>query len=268
MTALRNRLLASVFAISIIIPLAPRAHADLPVIDFSSLFQQITSYVTQVKQWVQEQTSWFTQLQQLQHELQTDFSTAQMLAGFVQNPSLGSLMGIMGMLGLTNDLPINPYSLLSLTSGYGNMSSLSGIIGTGSAKLSMLTSLVPSTYDADKVYSCPTATTSFGCTQSDVAMRAASTTKGVLATMVSQLQDHMQVLNQARTQLESASDPATRENLQAVVQTETAYMTNVSGQIQAVNGIAAAQQAIIQQQGDQRVRSDFAGMASQLGGTP
>ena len=132
-----TRIIAHRFAAALLLSTALIAtqptRAELPVIDVQSIYQQIQSYVTQVKQWVQEQLSYTTQLQQLAHELQTDLSTAMLVANFIHDPSLGALMGLMGMTGLTNDLPINPSALQGLLSGYGGMSGMSGIIGTGSS---------------------------------------------------------------------------------------------------------------------------------------
>jgi type IV secretion system protein VirB5 len=258
----KRRAAAGALSLALILGQVEASRADLPVIDFSAISQQITSYITQVKQWVQEQLSWTTQLTQLAHELQTDLSTAMLVANFIHDPSLGALMGLMGMTGLTNDLPINPYALQGMLSGYGGMSGLSGIIGTGSSKIGQLTSLVQGSYSTNNLYTC--STTDYACTQNNSRMAGLSGQQGALSQLYSSITTHTQILTTARAQLNTTTDPKTVADLQAVIQTETAYLQGQTAQAQIVIGLANAQQQVASTQDTQKVSADFAAFSSYL----
>jgi hypothetical protein len=92
------------------------AQAQLAVIDNSNL-------VAQAKNLLQELKSYATQLQQLEQEIQQVTWLATTAQSMIQNPNLGTVMALMGQLGLTNDLPINPNAVMGLISGYGGISS-------------------------------------------------------------------------------------------------------------------------------------------------
>jgi len=119
------------------------AHSQLPVTDGGNL-------VAQAKSLLQELKSYATQLQQLQQEVQSVMWAAQTAQSFIQNPNLGAAMALMNMVGIENPLPINPYAVQSLVSGYGGMNNLSGLTG----KLNSLNGLVTDSYSADRVYAC------------------------------------------------------------------------------------------------------------------
>ena len=119
------------------------AHAQIPVTDGGNL-------IAQAKNLLQELKSYATQLEQLQQEVQSVMWAAQTAQSFIQDPNLGTAMALMNMVGIDNPLPINPYAVQGLVSGYGGMNSLSGLTG----KLSSLNGLVTSSYSADSVYTC------------------------------------------------------------------------------------------------------------------
>jgi type IV secretion system protein VirB5 len=255
MTRLAIRRQGAALLLSLALIAGQPARAELPVIDVQSIFQQIQSYLTQVKQWVQEQLSYTTQLQQLAHELQTDLSTAMLVANFIHAPTLGALMELMGMTGLENNLPINPAALQGLLAGYSGMNGLTGIIGTGSSKLSQLSSLVQGSYTANNLYHCTS--TDYACTQNNTRMAGLSGQQGALSLLYSEITNHTQVLQQARNQLLTTSDPKTVADLQAQIQTEIAYLQSQTAQAQIVIGLSNAQQQISAAQDNQKVRADL-----------
>jgi type IV secretion system protein VirB5 len=262
MTRVTTHRLATALLLSTALVAAQPTRAELPVIDVQSIFQQLTSYVTQVKQWVQEQLAYTTQLQQLAHELQTDLSTAMLVANFIHDPTLGALMGLMGMTGLDNDLPVSPAALQGLLSGYGGMNGMSGIIGTGSSKLGQLTSLVSGSYSTNNLYSC--SSNDYACTSNNIRMTGLSGQQGALGQLYAEIVNHTQVLQQARAQLLTATDPKTVADLQAQIQTETAYLQSQTAQAQIVIGLASAQQQITGVQDAQKGQADLAAFASVL----
>lgn len=224
----------------LVITQAP-AHADLPVIDITSIIDQLKAYYQQVQQYT-------TQLQQLQQEVQTATSALTMANNFVRDPSLGSAMGLMSVAGINLDLPINPWAVQSLTSGYGGMNSISGLTG----KLSTLGSVVNTSYDNNHIYTCTD--NNFACTQSNQNGYGSSGTQGMLTQLYQGIVDHNTVLNGLRAQLNSIQDPASREAAigQAII--EDAWATSQGAQVNTVNGLAAIQTRINQQAMDEAMR--------------
>jgi hypothetical protein len=223
------------------VPMVP-ARADFPVIDFTSIFQELQSY------W-QELQSYVTQLQQLAQELQTATQMVTMVTNFVANPSYAAAMGLMGMVGLNLDLPINPYVVQSLLSGWGGATSIGGLSG----KLSGLGGLVNTSYGNNHIYTC--SDNSFACAQSQQNGWSAAGHLGVLSQLYQSITDHNAVLNGLRTDMNTAS-PANREGVIGQAAIENAWHTGVAAQIDAVNGMAQAQQRINAQQADEKWRQD------------
>ncbi len=211
------------------------ARADLPVIDVSSLFQELKSY------W-QELQSYVTQLQQLEQEIQSATQLVTMVAGFIGNPSIGTAMALMGMVGLNIDLPINPYIVQSLLSGYGGATTIAGLTG----KLSMLGSVVNTSYGNSHLYSC--SDNSFACLQQQQNGYATSGHLGLLTHLDQSIVDHNGTLNALRTDASAATDPKTTMAVGAQATIENAWHTGAAAQIEAVNGMAEAQARINQQQ--------------------
>ena len=85
--------------------------------------------IAQAKNLLQELKSYATQLEQLQQSPKRHVGGADG-ALFIQDPNLGTAMALMNMVGIDNPLPINPYAVQSLVSGYGGMNSLSGLTGS------------------------------------------------------------------------------------------------------------------------------------------
>ena len=117
------------------------ALAQLPVTDGGNL-------VAQAKNLLQELKSYATELEQLSQQVQQVTWLAQTAASLIQNPNLGAAMQLMNMVGLENPLPVSPYAVQGLISGYGGMNSVGGIVG----KLNSLGSLVTTSYQTDRVY--------------------------------------------------------------------------------------------------------------------
>jgi hypothetical protein len=239
---MRRLLLATAIVSPLVaVPMVP-ARADLPVIDFTSIFQELQSY------W-QELQSYVTQLQQLAQELQTATQMVTMVTNFVANPSLAAAMGLMGMVGLNLDLPINPYVVQSLLSGWGGANSISALTG----RLSGLGGLVNTSYGANHLYDCTD--NSFACAQSGQVAYSAAGHLGLLSQLYQSITDHNAVLNGLRTDMNSAS-PAEREGATGQATIENAWHTGVAAQIEAINGMAQAQMTINAQQSAEKLRAD------------
>src|SRR5580765_833618 len=94
---------------------APPAYAGgIPVFDAIADVWHANSMIQDLKSYAQ-------QAQQLLQETQTATQLATQGAALIQHPSLGAVMGLANMVGIENPLPISPYAVMGLTSGYGGM---------------------------------------------------------------------------------------------------------------------------------------------------
>ena len=206
------------------------AQAQLAVIDNANL-------IAQAKSLLQELKSYATQLQQLQQEIQQVTWLATTAQSMIQNPNLGSVMALMGQLGLTNDLPLNPNAVMGLISGYGGIRS--GNLATLTGALSSLNGLVNSSWTTDHVYTCTTDT--FACQQQQQLASSTAGLKGTMGTLYQDLANHIEVLQGLRADAGTATDPAQRENVLEQVALENAWAQNTGNQLQASVGMFMAQ---------------------------
>ena len=217
---------------------APLAHAQTTVIDPTGPLAQAKelecSRCKKLSSSIPAVT--FTQLQQLQQELQTVQWVAQTGQALIQNPNLGTVMALAGQLGLNNDLPISPYAVQGLVSGYGGMTSLSSLTG----KLSGLSGLVNGSWSTDHIYTCTDQ--SFACQQQQQMASSTAGLKGVMGTLYQDLANHVAVLQGLRDKASTATDPAQRENVLEQVALENSWATNTGNQLQASLGMFQAQQ--------------------------
>ena len=221
--------------------------------------EDIAAEVGISKQVVEEIKNGLTQLKQLQTELlslQADLQLVEQFTflteNFVHDPSLGTVMGLLNALGLQNDLPLNPYAVQALLSGYGGMGGLSGIVG----QLSNLGNLVNGSFNADHLYDC--SDNSFACQQAKTAAAANAGYKGIVSQLYTDLTSHMTSLEGLRTTLLGASDPKTVADATAQIALEHTWVSNPAAQLQAVTAMAQAQQRVNEQLSDEKLSADFA----------
>jgi hypothetical protein len=197
------------------------------------------------KQVVEEIKNGLTQLKQLQTELQSLQADLQLVEqftflteNFVHNPNLGTVMGLLNALGLQNELPLNPFAVQALLSGYGGMGGLNGVVG----KLSNLGNLVNGSFSADHLFDCTDS--SFACQQAKTTAAANAGYKGIASQLYSDLTNHMTSLAGLRTTLLGASDPKMVADATAQIALEHTWVSNTAAQLQAVTAIAQAQQRV------------------------
>ncbi len=160
-------------------------------------------------------------------------------------------MALMNMVGIENPLPINPYAVQSLVSGYGGMNSVSGLTG----KLNSLNGLVTDSYSADRVYACDDG--SYACARQQQVATSNAGIKGLTSQIYQQLTEHIPVLQSLRTQLGTASDPAQREHIMAQLAIENTWTANAQGQLQTVTALASAQENVLRAQDSERVNQSI-----------
>ena len=146
-----------------------------------SLLQEVKSYGTQIQQYG-------TQLEQARYEL------AQ-LQGFIHDPSLGGAAGLLNQTGLSNSLPVNPSAAAALASGYGSLTSLSGVLG----RLSQLNGLVNTNFNANHVYTCTD--TSASCAALNANAQSIAGMQGAAQAAHQDLRNHLPVIQALRERL-------------------------------------------------------------------
>jgi type IV secretion system protein VirB5 len=176
-------------------------------------------------------------------QAQQALAQAQELAAFVHNPSLGAATGLMNQTGLSNDLPVNPMAIASLTNGYGSLSSLSAILG----KLTTLSSLVGTNYSTNHVYS-PT-DGSWNSQQLIANGQAIAGTQGAAQAAYQDLRNHLPILQALRDRLATATTPKDVQDAQAQIESEQAWTNNLNSELQAI-------QVNYQAQADSRMQRD------------
>lgn len=228
-----------------------RAFGQVPVTDAAANFSL-------VKELVQSAKAYAVQGQQLLTEAQSAAQLAQTYYSFVQNPSLGAAMGIMGSTGLSNDLPINPYSLMGLTSGYSM--SLTGLAG----KLSSLNSLANSSYGQSHVYDCTD--NSWSCTQQKQRGYGLAGASGIAQAAYQNLRDHMPVVQALRDRAATATTPAERENVAVALQSEQAWHSNMMAQLDAAQMQAKVDEGSLVQKANEKMSQDLDATISNIPG--
>lgn len=212
-----------------LVALTGRVQAQgVPVIDAQSL-------IAQARQLAQEAKAYILQAQEYATQVQQYATAVEQLNAFVHDPSLGAAMGLMNRAGLDNSLPINPMAVQSLTSGYGSLASLSGILG----KLSQLNGLVNSSYATNHIYTC--ADESYACQQQRANANALAGTQGGALSVYQDLRNHLPVIQALRERLLTARDPKDVADAQAQLQAETLWTNNLQSELQAININADAQ---------------------------
>ena len=229
---MRRLALAGVALIAFCAP----ARAQMPVIDQQSIWYQTQQLAKQIQ-------TYSVQLQQLQ----TAVSMAQ---SFIQNPNLGSLMGLLNAVGIQNPLPINPWAIQGVISGASSGNYL-GVLGS-------LGSLTNGTYNANHVYT-PTPDTS-NMTNLTALVNNANGIAGVQGTAMTiyqQIASQYPVVQSLQQQALSASTPAQRESIMAQLQAQIAQSQMLLTQLQAAALLAYAQQGSQAQRDSEKLDCDI-----------
>jgi Type IV secretion system proteins len=236
---MKHSLVGAAFGVTLLAS-AP-ARADVPVIDMSSIAQEIQQYAVQTKALVTQNMQWAVQVQQYAMQGQQYLTEAEQLYGFVHDPSLGAAMGLLNTAGLGNALPVNPMAVLSLVNGIQsigaggsfNPGQVSGILGS-------LSGLAGQSYAANHVYT-PT-DGSWAAQQLIANGNGLAGTQGAALAAYQNLQTHAVALQALRDHLATASTPKDVQDTQAQIELETTWTANTNGQLAALQVVAETQQ--------------------------
>lgn len=214
------------------------AKAQTTVIDPLNIAATLKTYYQQVQ-------SYLTQVQQLAQQIQTAANTLNILNSFVQNPNLGTAMGVLNVTGVGNPLPVNPYALQGLLSGQGGFT---GALGN----LSALTSGMASTNQ----FAPPNTATYAGQSMATNAGSIAGA-QATAMTVYQQMAQHFAVLTALRQQAAQATTPAGREAVMEQLQTEAAWAILAGGQLQSAYILITAQQAVNVERDNEKLTNDL-----------
>lgn len=208
------------------------ANAVIVVEDPAAILQQVKGYLQDIKSYALQAQQYITQAQQY-------YTEVQQLLAFVHDPSLGAAMGLMNQAGLGNNLPVNPYALQQLTSGYG------GLMG----KLGALGSLTNGNYDQNHVYS-PT-DGSWNSQQLIANGNGIAGVQGAAQSAYQKLRDHLPVIQGVRDRLATATTPKDVMDAQAQLEVETLWTHNLNSELAAIDVNYRAQMDARRQRDDE-----------------
>lgn len=231
---MKSKLIA---AACIVVGIGGAAHAQIAVDSLTADFNAVKDLAGQAKALALQAQQYVTEAQQLAQ-------LVQQYNAFVQNPNLGAALGLLNSTGLGNDLPINPASLMSVTSGFSL--SLNNLAG----KLAVLSSLSNASYNQNHVYTCTGQ--SWACQQEQQRGFGIAGSSGIAQSAYQDLRNHMPVIQALRDQAATATTPAQRENLALALQSETVWNNNLSAQITAAEMQANSDQASLAQQDNEK----------------
>ena len=225
--------------------LAPAKAQGIPVIDVDNLAQQLLQYGQQLKDSAQGLLDYARQGEQLMQETQMVTQEVAMLNSFVQNPNLGSAMGLMSMAGLQNPLPVNPYAVQGLLSGQGG---ISGALG-------QLSSLSTGSFNSNSYYNSNNGT----WLGQEAANRAngIAGAQGIGMVSLQQIAAHIPILQDLRDKLSTATTPKEVQDAQAALATEQVWATNTGSQLQASALMYAAQRDADNQREDEQLNKSI-----------
>ena len=232
---MRNVVRASLLAS---VALAAPARAQLTVTDPGSYIIQNLGIANQVK----ELASWAKQLAQMEAQYQQLVMTYEALAHVTD---LGSAVGALGMLGIRNPLPLNPFAVQSLLNGTGGVGGMSANIG----------GLYTGTLSGNQVYQVKTDT----WIGQELNRNGSGIAGGQSLAMelYRAAADRMEHLDNLRGQIADASDPSVRESLIAQIGAEQTAISNQQVQATVLGNYMQSQFASQQQRVQERRQQEI-----------
>ena len=235
------------------------AHAQVSVIDFSSIAQQVKDYgvelqqeLTETKQLIGDELSWATQAQQYAMQGQQYLTEVTQLEAFVHAPSLGAAMGLLNQAGLGNSLPVSPYAVMGLISGVhyagGGLPQIQGVLNS-------LSGFTASAYSTNHVYT-PT-DGSFASKETISNANSIAGYQGAAQASVSDYQAHQAAFQALEVRLQTATEPKDVQDIQAQIALQQAWFANESGQQQAISAAYQAQRDAMAQRANESIDRGF-----------
>src|ERR1700722_2510381 len=215
-------------------------HAQVATFDAANAVANAKSFLQDLKGYAQQLQSYEQDLRAYVQYVQTAQQALTIAQGIVHDPtnfgaylSLGNLAGV----NLQSSMPIDPYSLMALTSGYSG-AGINGFMG----KLNNLTNLVHTNAGVNAVNTC-TANT-FACQMQTQRQYAAAGQQAAAQQAVQDMNNHLTALTALKARCLSSPDAKDSSDCGNQIQVETAAIQADTAQLQAVQSMAAAQQTV------------------------
>jgi hypothetical protein len=212
----------------------PAAYADVPVFNAAAIGQLIS----QLKQAGQ---AYAVQLQQLSQAAQQVEWTASTFRSLVASPSLGMAQVLLNQVGVSNPLPVDPYTVQNLIAGRG------GIPGT----LGALSTFANSAAVANRVYA-PTDNT-WASQQLIANANGIAGAQGIASQVYTQMATRFPVIASLQQDLLGATTPAQREHIMGQIQAQQAWVQQAQGQLQTAEIMLVAERESRAQQIDEHI---------------
>ena len=244
---MRKLLLATCVSVILSLP----AHAQVATFDASNALGQAKSFLQDIKSYAQQLQSYTLQFQQYFQEAQTAEQALNIANGLIHNPTnLGGYMSLAGLAGvnLQSSLPVNPYALMGLTSGYAGIG-LGGLMG----KLSGVTSLVNGNMGVNNISTCTVA--SFACQLQTQRQQAAAGQEAAAQTIMADMDNHKTALTALKTRALASPDAKDAADLANQIQIESAAIQSDAAELQAAQSMANAQQTVFNNRSSEWMKS-------------
>jgi hypothetical protein len=221
------------------------------------LVEDIPAITQQIKSLAQDLKAYEVYVQQLQQAVQQVEWASSTFESLVAHPSLPSAMAAMGMAGIENPLPVSPYAVQGLISGYGGAGGLSAI----TSRLGALGGLVNSSYSANHIYT-PTDNT-YASQQLQNGATGVAGAQGIAQSIMQQMAARFPVLQALRNDMLSATTPAERESVMGQIAAEQAWASNAQGQLQNAQFMMVAEVENRKQRDDEQEAKSLDGQLAQ-----
>jgi hypothetical protein len=228
-------------AVSLLALLPAHGRAQLATFDGANAVAEAKSFLQDLKGYAQQLQSYEQDLRAYVQYVQTAQQALVIAQGVVHDPTnfgqylaLGNLAGV----NLQGSLPVNPYALMGLTSGYGNITSLGGLMG----KLSGVTSLVNTNMSVNAVNTCTAVT--FACQQQTAQQQATAGQQAAAQTVMNDMANHQTALAALKVRSLASPDAKDAADISNQIQIEVAAIQADTAQLQATQAMAQAQQTI------------------------
>jgi type IV secretion system protein VirB5 len=209
----------------------PQVHAQWAVIDNANLTQMIH----QVQQAAE-------QIQLLQQQVQTVMSVYNAISHVTD---LGSAVSALGLLGIQNPLPVNPYAVQNLLSGRGSIRGMSASIG----------SLFNSNFSSSHVYTPNGSSYQEGLLSRNATSIAGM--QGLAGQLYQSMSQRLPLLAELQARLETATTQKDVDDLQARLLAEQSYIQAQGVQAQSLAMMQVSAYQSRQQEHDEQRQQEL-----------
>ncbi len=222
------------------LPLCGHAWGQVATFDAANAAGQVKSWLQDLKGYAQQLREYEQSLRAYVEYVQTAQQALVIAQGIVHAPTnFGAYMALGNMAGvnLQSSLPIDPYSLMALTSGYGG-AGIGGMMG----KLNGLTNLVHGDVSINAINTCTTGT--YACQLQTQRQYAAAGQQAAAQQVAGDMQNHLTALTALRARCLASPDAKDSSDCGNLISVETAAIQADTAQLQAVQAMASAQQSV------------------------